>query len=131
MGKNDRVTAIMEEMRNKGSLPALNETVLEISRLAKKPETSAADLAAVIMRDCGLTTNMLVTVNSAYYAPISPIETVTSAVTFIGFEKVYLLAIGLAIFKHTMESLRKKKLLKLYASSYFCANPKEYFRQEI
>ncbi len=119
MANKTPLDAIMEKMRDKDSLPALSESVLEISRLARNPETSSADLASVIMRDCGLTTSLLVTVNSSLYTPVSPIETVTSAVTFIGFDKVYLLAIGLTIFKNTMETLRKKKLLKLYASSYF------------
>ena len=32
------LTNLIEEMQSKGSLPALNETVLEISRIAKKPE---------------------------------------------------------------------------------------------
>ena len=55
---------LLEEMRSKGSLPALNETVLEISRLAKKHDSSAPDLAAVIMRDCGLASSLLAAVNS-------------------------------------------------------------------
>ncbi len=119
MGRNKRTKEVVEEMRRKGSLPAINETVIEISRLTKKQSTSSADLAAVIMRDCGLTTNLLVTVNSAYYAPAFPIKTISAAVTFLGFEKVHVLALGLGIFKHTMDSLRKKNLLKLYATSYF------------
>jgi len=119
MDRKKRTKDIVEEMRSKGSLPAINETVIEISRLKKKQSTSSADLAAVIMRDCGLTTNLLVTVNSAYYAPALPIKTISAAVTFLGFDKVHVLALGLGIFKHTMASLRKKNLLKLYATSYF------------
>ncbi len=119
MDRKTRTKNLVEEMRGKGSLPAINETVVEISRLTKKQNTSSADLAAVIMTDCGLTTNLLVTVNSAFYAPAFPIKTISAAVTFIGFEKVHLLALGLGIFKHSMASLRQKKLLKLYATSYF------------
>ena len=110
---------LMEEMRSKGNLPALNDTVLEISRLAKRQESSALDLATVIMRDCGLATNLLATVNSSYYAPRFPIKTITSAVTYLGFDKVYLLSLGLGLFRHSMATLQKRKLLKLYAISYF------------
>lgn len=110
---------LMEEMRNTGSLPALNETVAEISRLAKRNDSSAPDLAAVIMRDCGLASSLLSTVNSAYYAPRLPITTISAAVTYVGFDKVYLLALGLGLFRHTMETLQKRNLLRLYATSYF------------
>lgn len=131
---------LMEEMRNKGSLPALSETVLEISRLAKKQDSSALDLTAVIMRDCGLASNLMATVNSAYYAPRFPVKTISAAVTYLGFDKVYLLSLGLGLFRHTMETLKRRKLLKLYAISYFSgilamslakachhANPEEIF----
>lgn len=110
---------LMEEMRNKGSLPALSESVLDISRLAKDQESSAPDLAAVIMRDCGLASSLMAAVNSAYYAPLFPVKTISAAVTYLGFDKVYLLSLGLGLFRHTMETLQKRKLLKLYAISYF------------
>jgi HD-like signal output (HDOD) protein len=113
------LNALMEEMRNKGSLPALSETVLEISRLARKSESSALDLATVIMRDCGLASSLLTTVNSAYYAPRFPIKTISAAVTYLGFDKVCLLSLGLGMFRHTMEALKTRRLLKLYAISYF------------
>ena len=119
MNDTSVLNQLMEEMHSKGSLPALSETVLEISRLARKRETSALDLAGVIMRDCGLASSLLATVNSAYYAPLFPIKTISAAVTYIGFDKVYLLALGLGMFRHSMETLRTRRLLKLYATSYF------------
>jgi HD-like signal output (HDOD) protein len=131
---------LIEEMRNKGSLPAMNETVLEMSRLARKPDFSTPDLAAVIMRDCGLASNLLATANSAFYAPRFPLKTVSAAVTYLGVDKVFLLSMGLGLFRHIMVTMRKRKLLKLYAISYFCgtlamslaktlkhANPEELF----
>ncbi|WP_319522877.1 HDOD domain-containing protein [uncultured Desulfosarcina sp.] len=113
------LSELIEEMHSKGNLPALNETVIEISRLARKQESSTLDLATVIMRDCGLASNLLATVNSSYYAPRFPIKTITSAVTYLGFDKVYLLSLGLGLFRHSMATLQKRKLLKLYAVSYF------------
>ena len=110
---------LVEEMRNKGSLPALSETVLEISRLVRRPESGAPELAAVIMRDCGLASNLLATVNSAYYAPRFPVRTISAAVTYLGFDNVYMLALGLGLLRHTMASLQKRNLLKLYATAYF------------
>ena len=109
----------IDEMRATGNLPALSETVLEISRLAKQKEASSLDLANVIMRDCGLASALLATVNSSYYAPRFPIKTITAAVTYLGFDKVALISLGLGLFRHTMATLQKRNLLKLYAISYF------------
>jgi HD-like signal output (HDOD) protein len=119
MDNEQLLNDLMEEMRDKGNLPALSETVLEISRLAKRNDSSSLDLATVIMRDCGLASSLLATVNSSYYAPRFPIKTITAAVTYLGFDKIYLLALGLGLFRHTLASLQKRNLLKLYAVSYF------------
>lgn len=118
-GVSEKVRDLINEMKKRGSLPALSENVLDIFRLTKMSETRTADLAAVIMRDCGLTSSMLVTANSAYYSPQYPIKTVSGAITFLGFEKVFSLAFGLSIFKQNMKSDFNNELLELYASSYF------------
>ena len=119
MDNQQRLKNLVEEMRDKGNLPALSETVLEISRLAKRNDSSSLDLATVIMRDCGLASSLLATVNSSYYAPRFPIKTITAAVTYLGFDKIYLLALGLGMFRHSLATLQKRNLLKLYAVSYF------------
>ena len=116
---SERARDLIKQMEKKGSLPALSENVLDIFRLTKLSETRGADLAAVIMRDCGLTSSMLVTANSAYYSPRYPIKTVSAAVTFLGFEKVYSLAFGLSVFKQNVKAHPSNELLELYASSYF------------
>jgi len=116
---SENVRNLIIQMKKKGSLPALSENVLDIFRLTKMSETRTADLAAVIMRDCGLTSSMLVTANSAYYSPQYPIKTVSGAITFLGFEKVFSLAFGLSIFKQNMKADFNNELLELYASSYF------------
>lgn len=118
-GISERARDLVTQMKKKGSLPALSENVLDILSLTKLSETRTADLAAVIMRDCGLTSSMLVTANSTYYAPRYPIKTVSTAVTFLGFEKVFSLAFGLSIFKQNMKADFSNELLELYASSYF------------
>ena len=110
---------LMEQMRKAGCLPALNENVQDIYRLTKDSQTCAADLSAVIMRDCGLTTNILTAVNSSVYASRLPVKTVSGAVVFLGFEKIYMLALGLSIFKQNCNSHFSKELFRLYASSYF------------
>lgn len=110
---------LIEEMKSKGNLPAINENVQAITQITHQSHTRAVDLATVIMRDCGLTSNVLATANSVMYRPRYPIKTVTYAVTFLGFEKVRSLALGLSIFNQTMKTAKTRQLGQLYASSYF------------
>jgi len=110
---------IVKEMMSNGSLPALTENVSDICSITDDSDTGSADLAAVIMRDCGLTANLLTTANSIMYSPRYPIKTVSGAVTFLGFEKVRALALGLAIFKQSLKSFRTQSLIRMYANSYF------------
>jgi HD-like signal output (HDOD) protein len=119
MTDNPKVEKIINEMRANGNLPALSENVRDICRIARQTHTCAVDLAAVIMRDAGLTSNILSEANSSYYSPRYPIKTITFAVSFLGFDKVYSMALGLSLFKQTMKSAKTQTLLQLYASSYF------------
>lgn len=114
-----KVQQLIEQMRSKGSLPAISENVQEITEIAEQSHTCSVDLAVVIMRDCGLTANILATANSIYYSPRYPIKTVSYAVTYLGFEKVRSLALGLSMFKQTMKTAKTQQLTQLYASSYF------------
>ena len=110
---------LIADMRDRGSLPALNGTVLEMSRMIRQSDCSVSELSAIIMRDCGLATNLLATVNSAFYAPRIPIKTISASVTYLGINKIFSLALGLGLFRHIMANIRKQKLLKLYVISYF------------
>ena len=55
---------------------------------------------------------------AAFYAPRCPIKTISAAVSYLGADKVFLLAMGLGMFRHIMATIQKRKLLKLYAISY-------------
>lgn len=110
---------LIKQMRAKGSLPAISENVQNISQITGQSDTCSSDIATIIMRDAGLTSNILATANSIYYSPRYPIKTITYAVTFLGFEKVRALALGLSMFKQTMKTAKTQQLAQLYASSYF------------
>ena len=119
MSDNLKIQQLLQKMRSKGNLPAINENVQAISRITEQSHTRSVDLVAVIMRDCGLTSNILATANSTMYRPRYPIKTVTYAVTFLGFEKIRSIAIGLSMFNQTMKTAKTQQLGHLYASSYF------------
>ncbi len=64
--QDKKIELIIDKMKKNGSLPALSENTKDLSRLTVSESSCASDLASVIMRDCGLTTGILVTVNSSY-----------------------------------------------------------------
>lgn len=119
MEVSKQARAIIDDMRRKGHLPALDQNVHDICNLTSRSETSGAELTAVIMRDCSLTSNLLATANSILYRPVSPVKTVSTAVSLLGFEKVKSIATGLSIFKNSVRDVKDARLSKLYASSYF------------
>lgn len=122
MVQEDKLLALVKEMAKRGNLPALSQNVLEISRLTNVSESNTADLVSVLMRDCGLASCVLKTANSSYYSPVYPIKTLSSAVTFLGFDKVRSLGLGISMLKNTRESAAGAKLGRLYAICYVSAN---------
>ena len=119
MNEGLKAKKLIEKMRANGSLPAISENVQNITQITSQSDTCSSDIATIIMRDAGLTSNILERANSIQYSPRYPIKTITYAVTFLGFEKVKALALGLSIFKQTMKTPKTQQLAQLYASSYF------------
>lgn len=90
---------LLDALEGEGDLPAVAQHVLEINRMATREDTSASQLANVVVRDYGLTTKLLRLVNSAFYRPVhGPVATVSRAVVLLGFEQVRRAAVSLVLF---------------------------------
>ena len=111
---------IVESMRVNGSLPAFDETVQEICLVTSQENSNIRDLSKVIMRDCGLATSVLDTINSAIYGLRMKILTISSAIRYLGFNKVKSLALGLTIMNSSLPKGSKNRLQKLYGEAFFC-----------
>lgn len=75
-------------------LPSFAHTTRQIASLAQQQESSANDLAKVILQDSTMSSRVLRLVNSAIYNPSArQIDTVSYAIVVLGFEKVRSLAI--------------------------------------
>jgi HD-like signal output (HDOD) protein len=117
-----RAIDLVESMMNGGHLPVLNDNANEICAITGDSNTCVADLAAVIMRDCGMTSNILTTTNSSLYCPRQPIKTVSAAVSFLGFHRIRTLVLGLELFREGAKNARSRNLMRLYANSYFAGS---------
>lgn len=75
-------------------LPSFAHTTRQIASLAQQQESSANDLAKVILQDSTMSSRVLKLVNSAVYNPSArQIDTVSYAIVVLGLEKVRNMAI--------------------------------------
>jgi HD-like signal output (HDOD) protein len=85
-------------------LPAFPEAVLRVQRALQSPDTSAADIVAILSSDPGLAARVLRIVNSAAFKPASgEITDLRNAVSRLGFNTVRTVAIDFA-----MRQLRRR-----------------------
>ena len=103
----ERATAIdlgdlSERMRKHlgpiSSLPALPDNYQRIRRVIGNPNGSVRQIAAVIVRDIGLTTRVLQVVNSPLYGLRQPVTDVAHAATLLGMRGIRDLTLTLEVF---------------------------------
>jgi GAF domain-containing protein len=79
-------------------MPALSRTAQAIARCAANPDSSGAELAALVLRDAGMTTKVLRVAGSRLYNPHGlRIRTISRAVAVLGFDAVREVALGVAL----------------------------------
>jgi len=79
----------MEEIVNRvQEIPPFPQTVMRIIELTNDPKSGAKDLEAEIMKDQGLTTQVLKLANSAFYRGRRNIDTVVDASVLLGFSAI-------------------------------------------
>ncbi len=78
------------------SLPPLPESVLEIERICRNPETGINELSVVVEQDPLLTANLLRTANSAFFGFASEVTSISQAVSLFGMSMVWGFAIEAA-----------------------------------
>lgn len=81
-------TEIDDLVNNASDLISLPEVTLRVNELANDPDSTAADMAAVISQDPALVVRMLKIANSAYYGLSKEVETITRAVAVLGTKKI-------------------------------------------
>jgi HD-like signal output (HDOD) protein len=109
-------------LRQSDSIPALDENVAQLCRMAGNRDTAATDLTLIIMRDAAITSRLLALANSAIYRARTPVKTVSAAVILLGFERVLQLALGLSLFNKHAANIRDKELYRLLVCAYCTGN---------
>jgi len=103
-------------------LPAMSAHVQELISLTNSSQSTANDLAEVILKDFSLTNKVLQVANSAYYSRGVPINSVHRAITVIGFTVVRQLAMAIALFEELIKSAEMQEhLIRLLTKSFLSA----------
>ncbi len=106
--------ALVSRIRNDSQLPMLPEIVLRVQEIASRTDSTAGELANVILSDGGITGKLLKLANSSLFARgEQQIIEVTRAIVVLGFKRVKNIAIGLAT-SETLKRLAGGGLLKEY-----------------
>ncbi len=116
-GLNDWLARIERE-----NAVVLSQTVRELNKLTHSDESSAAQLADVILRDATLTTQLIKMANTVYYNPSSQsVTTVSRAILIIGFDVIKSLCVSIKMLESFLKEHPSRWLLEALADSIHCA----------
>lgn len=116
---NFRLKLLEAINKNTIVLPTLPEVALKVRDAAEQENTTAKDLAKIIVTDAAISARLLQVANSPLYRPRTPIENVQMAVARLGNRLVKSLVTSLAmkqIYQATTDFM-EKKLRKVWEDS--------------
>ncbi|MEX0614488.1 MAG: HDOD domain-containing protein, partial [Methylophaga sp.] len=100
-------------------MPVFSNTVTEVTNVVSSQDTSAVDVARVILRDAALTGRLLKMANSIHYNRQGQvISTVSRAVMVLGFEQVKAMALTLVLIDSLADGKQRQKLIEEMAQSF-------------
>ena len=88
---------LLDKVLRSPRLPSLPTIALEVIDLAEQPEVEFSDIAAAIQHDPALSSQILKTVNSAFYGQVREIGTISRALQILGLNSVKTLALGFSL----------------------------------
>lgn len=103
-------------------MPVFSGTVSEVTQVVNSEQTSASDVAHVVLRDASLTGRVLKAVNSFHFNPTSQaINTVSRAVMVMGFDQVRALTLSMVLVDNLGQGQQRQKLIEEMAQAFHAA----------
>jgi putative nucleotidyltransferase with HDIG domain len=93
---NAEYSTLLEKLQD---IPTLPMVAMKVNELINDPNSSSADIAAVLKKDQVLVAKILRLVNSSYYAVPGGVSDVQRALAFLGFNTLAQLVLGLSVFE--------------------------------
>jgi eukaryotic-like serine/threonine-protein kinase len=103
--------------------PTISKYVIEINQKLSESciQSSASELANIILKDYALTNKLLKLVNSAFYGFVAGrVTTITRAVVLLGYDNVRMAAISLVLFEHFKGKSSMRDLKDATIGSFWC-----------
>ncbi|UZE97879.1 HDOD domain-containing protein [Alkalimarinus alittae] len=100
----------------------LTSVLAELNILTSSDETSASQLAEVILRDASLTTQVLKVANTVHFNPTgSPITTVSRSILAIGFNTIKSICITIKVLESILHGQPATRLYEIMADAIHAA----------
>ena len=96
---------LIDRIRQCPSLPSLPTIAMQVLDLAQKTDVDIAEIARIISKDPALSTKILRTVNSSFYARSQNVSTISHALVILGLQSVKTLVLGFSL----VTNLKNKK----------------------
>jgi diguanylate cyclase (GGDEF)-like protein len=88
---------LTERIRQCPTLPTLPTIAMQVLDLAQRPEVDIAEIARIICKDPALSSKILRTVNSSFYARTQAVGTISHALVILGLQSVKSLVLGFSL----------------------------------
>jgi HD-like signal output (HDOD) protein len=103
-------------------MPVFAHTARGIAHIAESAESSAAQLARVVLQDAAMTAKLLRVANSPVFNPLGkPISTVSRAVVLLGFQEVRSICLSIAVVESMLKGKQKDRVIEEMARSFHAA----------
>lgn len=103
-------------------MPVFAHTARDISHVSDSRETSASELARVVLQDAAMTAKLLRVANSPVFNPMGKtISTVSRAVVVLGFQEVRSICLSIAVVESMLKGKRKQRVAEEMARSFHAA----------
>jgi HD-like signal output (HDOD) protein len=103
-------------------MPVFANTARDISSVSDSQESSAAQLARVVLQDAAMTAKLLRVANSPVFNPMGkPISTVSRAVVQLGFGEVRSICLSIAVVEAMLKGKQKQRVIEEMARSFHAA----------
>ncbi len=121
-GADPRGLVAWVEKLGESGMPVFAHTARDISHVSGSRETSAAELARVVLQDAAMTAKLLRVANSPIFNPGGKtISTVSRAVVLLGFQEVRSICLSIAIVESMLKGRQKQRVIEEMARSFHAA----------
>src|SRR5580704_9776382 len=98
---------LVNRIRQCSNLPSLPAIAIQVLELAQKADVDIAEIARTISKDPALSTKILRTVNSSFYARSQHVSTISHALVILGLQSVKTLVLGFSLVTNLMRGKEK------------------------